>query len=169
MCDAQPERMGLLYPGLVNEESSFERIIKRDLPRTFPKVEMFKDPEGKGQKMLFNLLKAYSIYDSEVGYCQGLSFVVGPLLMQEVSEVDAFSILARLMEEDSGRTITSDVSTPQPYALRSLFTKEMVGLHLMLFQHTCLVESMLPNLAAHFETHGINASMYASQWFVFSS
>jgi hypothetical protein len=40
MCDAQPERMGLLYPGLVSEESSFERIIKRDLPRTFPKVEM---------------------------------------------------------------------------------------------------------------------------------
>lgn len=40
MCDAQPERMKLLYPNLLKEESQFERIIKRDLPRTFPKVEM---------------------------------------------------------------------------------------------------------------------------------
>ncbi|KAL3901455.1 MAG: hypothetical protein SGCHY_000605 [Lobulomycetales sp.] len=167
ICDAQPERMGLLYPGLVNEESPFERIIKRDLPRTFPKVDMFKDPEGDGQKMLFNLLKAYSIYDSEVGYCQGLSFVVGPLLMQNVSEVDAFSILVRLMEEDSPHTITASAAkVPRPYALRSLFTSQMVGLHLLLYQHTCLVRSMLPRLSEHFTKYNVNASMYASQWFL---
>lgn len=85
MCNAQPDRLALLYPSLVKEDSPFDRIIKRDLPRTFPKVELFKDADGIGQKMLYNLLKAYSIYDSEVGYCQGLSFVVGPLLMQNVS------------------------------------------------------------------------------------
>ena len=36
---------------------------------------------GCGQMSLFNLLKAYSLLDSEVGYCQGLSFVAGLLLM----------------------------------------------------------------------------------------
>jgi hypothetical protein len=30
---------------------------------------------------LFNLLKAYSLLDKDVGYCQGLSFVAGILLM----------------------------------------------------------------------------------------
>ena len=34
-----------------------------------------------GQLALFNLLKAYSLMDQDVGYCQGLSFVAGILLM----------------------------------------------------------------------------------------
>lgn len=29
----------------------------------------------------FNVVKAYSIYDDEVGYTQGLQFIVGPLLL----------------------------------------------------------------------------------------
>ena len=36
---------------------------------------------GNGQLALFNLLKAYSLMDQDVGYCQGLSFVAGILLM----------------------------------------------------------------------------------------
>ncbi|KAJ3387688.1 hypothetical protein HDU92_001817, partial [Lobulomyces angularis] len=170
MCDAQPERMKLLYPNLVKEDSPFDRIIKRDLPRTFPKIEMFKDVNGEGQKQLYNILKAYSIYDSEVGYCQGLSFVVGPLLMQKVSEIDTFSILVRLMEE-SEQKFNSNPNKPngkqfRPYALRSLFTPQMVGLHLMLFQHTALVKKLLPELYQHFNAHNINPTMYASQWFL---
>ena len=34
-----------------------------------------------GQLALFNLLKAYCLMDQDVGYCQGLSFVAGILLM----------------------------------------------------------------------------------------
>lgn len=33
------------------------------------------------QMALFNTLKAYSILDEEIGYCQGMSFVMGLLLM----------------------------------------------------------------------------------------
>lgn len=29
----------------------------------------------------FNVVKAYSLYDEEVGYTQGLQFIVGPLLL----------------------------------------------------------------------------------------
>ena len=36
---------------------------------------------GPGQLALFNLMKAYSLLDREVGYCQGLSFIAGILLM----------------------------------------------------------------------------------------
>jgi hypothetical protein len=35
-----------------------------------------------GQEALFNVMKAYSIHDREVGYCQGSAFIVGLLLMQ---------------------------------------------------------------------------------------
>lgn len=34
-----------------------------------------------GQLSLFNLLKAYSILDPELGYCQGLGFICAVLLL----------------------------------------------------------------------------------------
>ena len=51
------------------------------LGRTFPTHPYFSRQLGAGQLSLFNLLKAYSLIDKEVGYCQGLSFVAGILLM----------------------------------------------------------------------------------------
>lgn len=49
--------------------------------RTFPSHAYFSSPLGSGQLALFNILKAYSLLDTDVGYCQGLSFIVGLLLM----------------------------------------------------------------------------------------
>ncbi|EIE81907.1 hypothetical protein RO3G_06612 [Rhizopus delemar RA 99-880] len=79
-----------LYVQLSKETSSYERIIQRDLSRTFPQLEMFKADGGDGQLALGRLLKAYSIYDLHVGYCQGLAFLAGPLLMT-MPEDQAFS------------------------------------------------------------------------------
>lgn len=45
-------------------------LILRDLARTFPKHSFFQDANGLGQESLFNVMKAYSLYDPEVGYCQ---------------------------------------------------------------------------------------------------
>ncbi len=49
--------------------------------RTFPTHPYFSQPLGQGQLELFNLLKAYSILDGDVGYCQGLSFIAALILM----------------------------------------------------------------------------------------
>ncbi|KAJ3088711.1 hypothetical protein HK102_008114 [Quaeritorhiza haematococci] len=164
MCGAQTDRLTILYPNLLAEDSPHDRIIKRDIPRTFPKLDLFKEEGGKGQTMLYNLLKAYSIYDSEVGYCQGLSFLVGPLIMQNMTEEEAFSVLVRLMEDNPS---TKSGSGPlRRYAIRSLFTPQMPGLHLMLYQHTELVKTYMPALHQHFTKHGISATMYGSQWFL---
>jgi hypothetical protein len=70
-----------VYGQLVVEHSPYERIIQRDLARTFPGIDMFKQEGGDGQQSLERVLKAYSLYDSLVGYCQGLAFLVGPLLL----------------------------------------------------------------------------------------
>lgn len=69
------------YGELRTLESSYERIIRRDLARTFPNEPFFQDENGEGQESLLNVLKAYSLYDDEVGYCQGLSFLCGLLLL----------------------------------------------------------------------------------------
>ena len=38
--------------------------------RTFPTHPLFQSPNGKGQTALFNIMKVYSLYDRELGYCQ---------------------------------------------------------------------------------------------------
>ncbi|TNN66807.1 TBC1 domain family member 4 [Liparis tanakae] len=75
--------------------------------RTFPTIQYFSAQLGAGQLSLYNLLKAYSLLDTEVhppalfifptvGYCQGISFLAGVLLLH-LSEDQAFDMLKFLM------------------------------------------------------------------------
>ncbi|KAI7880417.1 TBC-domain-containing protein, partial [Lichtheimia hyalospora FSU 10163] len=139
-----------VYGQLVAEHSPYERIIQRDLARTFPSVEMFKQEGGDGQQALERVLKAYSLYDSHVGYCQGLAFLVGPLLMN-MPEQQAFCVFVRLMET---------------YEMRTMFTLNMEGLQLRLYQFSSLLAQILPELSDHLANHSVHAPMYASQWFL---
>ncbi|KAK7057167.1 ABC1-domain-containing protein [Favolaschia claudopus] len=138
------------YLKLLKESSSHEKAITRDLGRTFPHHDFFTDGQGIGQENLFNVLKAYSIYDEAVGYCQGLPFVVAILLLNMPDE-EAFSLLVRLM---------------QVYDLRGHFLPEMPKLQLRLVGFDRLVEEMLPVLHVHFLREGIKSTMFCSQWFL---
>lgn len=71
------------------------QVIRRDIARTYPEHDFFKEKNGLGQESLFNVMKAYSLHDREVGYCQGSGFIVGLLLMQVCSiwSTDFFSEL----------------------------------------------------------------------------
>lgn len=82
------------YDRLSTETSPYENLIGKDIGRSFPNVNMFKDPTGEGQQMLAKVLRAFSIYDQKIGYCQGLGFVVGPLLMH-LADREAFCVLVR--------------------------------------------------------------------------
>lgn len=82
-----------VYVELLKLSSPYEKMIVRDLARTFPKHDFFKGADGKGQQCLFNVMKAYSLFDPEVGYCQGLSFIVGTLLLN-VNHVHISGILS---------------------------------------------------------------------------
>jgi hypothetical protein len=78
---SKDEKLEEQYKDLLSDTSTHEKLILRDLARTFPGHDYFKKRGGVGQEGLFNVIKAYSLYDPEVGYCQGLAFVVGPLLL----------------------------------------------------------------------------------------
>lgn len=49
-----------------NEENDYN--ISKDVNRTFPELELFTEDLLGGRNKLFNVLKAYSIYDNEIGY-----------------------------------------------------------------------------------------------------
>ena len=95
-------------------------------------------------------MKAYSLHDREVGYCQGSAFIVGLLLMQ-MPEEEAFAVLVKLMQE---------------YRMREMFKPSMAELGLCMYQLECLIQEHLPDMHAHFTSQSFHTSMYASSWFL---
>ncbi|VUZ47976.1 unnamed protein product [Hymenolepis diminuta] len=138
------------YQKYLLDVSPFERAINRDISRTYPKHEFFKDKESAGQQSLFNVMKAYSLHDREVGYCQGSAFIVGLLLMQ-MSEEQAFAVLVQLMNT---------------YRLRELYKPCMTELGVCMHQLDGLIAEHLPELHTHFTAQSFAPSHYASAWFL---
>ncbi len=136
------------YRLLLSKDSPSENIIVRDINRTFTGHQFFQDENG--QQTLYKLSKAYSIYDEEVGYCQGLSFLIASLLLH-VPEEQAFNLLVKIMYR---------------YEIREIYKTNFEALHLRFFQLESLTREHLPQLYEHFVDLNIEAHMYASQWFL---
>ncbi|VEN42372.1 unnamed protein product [Callosobruchus maculatus] len=119
-----------------------------DLGRTFPNHSYFSSPLGPGQLALFNLLKAYSLLDPEVGYCQGLSFVAGVLLLH-MEEHQAFFLLRHLMFRRG---------------MRQQYLPDMVSLQVKLYQLSRLLHDQLPELYNHFDLYEVAPTLYAAPW-----
>lgn len=137
------------YERFCGESSHYELLIGKDLGRSFPGVDMFRDPEGDGQRMLGRVLKSFSLYDTKIGYCQGLAFLVGPLLMH-MPDKQAFCVLIRLMER---------------YDLRACFLPDLSGLYIRIYQFRELLQQNLPSLSSHLEDLQVETA-YVSQWFL---
>ena len=58
---------------------------------------MFRERYNGRQRALFHVLAAYSMYNTEVGYCQGMSQIAAILLMYLNEEEDVFWALSQLM------------------------------------------------------------------------
>ena len=123
-------------------------VIARDISRTFPKLPQFKAAEGRAQ--LQRVLHAYAIHDPAVGYCQGMAFVAGSLLMR-LDESHAFAALVALMHGAG---------------MRTLYLPGMAGLQLRLRQLEELLRRRAPRLAAHLAAHDVSPVIYASAWFL---
>lgn len=73
--------------------------------RTAPGTGEFTEDVKTGQNKLYNILKAYSQYDPEVGYVQGMNYIALMLLRYVPDEEDAFWCLVFVMQEQSWRDI----------------------------------------------------------------
>ncbi|MCJ8742822.1 hypothetical protein PDJAM_G00086740 [Pangasius djambal] len=111
-------------------ESPQDSAITRDINRTFPAHDYFKDTGGDGQDSLYKICKAYSVYDEEIGYCQGQSFLAAVLLLH-MPEEQAFSVLVKIMFD---------------YGLRELFKQNFEDLHCKFFQLERLMQTSKDDL-----------------------
>ncbi|XP_072276898.1 ecotropic viral integration site 5 protein homolog [Pyxicephalus adspersus] len=124
LCNAQNMPIKEQYSELLKMTSPCEKLIRRDIARTYPEHDFFKEKDSLGQEVLFNVMKAYSLVDREVGYCQGSAFIVGLLLMQ-MPEEEAFCVFVKLMQD---------------YRLRELFKPSMAELGLCMYQFECMIQ-----------------------------
>ena len=138
------------YPSLINSETPFEKQIIRDSTRTFPSHEMFQSPDSEGIESLRNLMHAYAVYDKEVGYCQGLGFVAGLLLMI-MPEEEAFCVFIQILQENR---------------IRNMYKPSMSLLSICNHQLDKLIEETHPHLYYHLKHQGFSCSLYASTWFL---
>ncbi len=81
-----------------DEINKFLEIIDKDLYRTFPHHFLFKEQSGFGQANMRLVLRAYAGYNPRVGYCQGMGFIAGTLVMYMLPE-EAFWCLVCLLED----------------------------------------------------------------------
>jgi len=123
--------------------------IEKDTHRTFPGHAWLRGCAG--QLAMLRVLRAYAVYDPEVGYAQGMNFLAG-LFLAYLDEPEAFGALVLVMQDRGLRTLY-------------LPNDGMALLQVRLWQ---LGRLMPPRLSTHLENHAALPVLYASSWFLTS-
>ncbi|CAH2294959.1 TBC1 domain family member 10A [Pelobates cultripes] len=124
-------------------------IIERDLHRQFPFHEMFVARGGHGQQDLFKVLKAYTLYRPEEGYCQAQAPIAAVLLMHMPAE-QAFWCLVQICEK----------------YLPGYYSEKLEAIQLdgrILFS---LLRKVSPVAYKHLSKQKIDPILYMTEWFM---
>ncbi|XP_034025559.1 TBC1 domain family member 10A-like [Thalassophryne amazonica] len=124
-------------------------VIEKDLHRQFPFHEMFVSRGGHGQQDLFRVLKAYTLYRPDEGYCQAQAPIAAVLLMHMPAE-DAFWGLVQISER----------------YLPGYYSPGLEAIQLdgeILF---ALLRRVCPLAFRHLEKHKIDPILYMTEWFM---
>nr|XP_047915663.1 USP6 N-terminal-like protein [Anser cygnoides]XP_047915664.1 USP6 N-terminal-like protein [Anser cygnoides]XP_047915665.1 USP6 N-terminal-like protein [Anser cygnoides]XP_047915666.1 USP6 N-terminal-like protein [Anser cygnoides]XP_047915667.1 USP6 N-terminal-like protein [Anser cygnoides]XP_047915668.1 USP6 N-terminal-like protein [Anser cygnoides]XP_047915669.1 USP6 N-terminal-like protein [Anser cygnoides]XP_047915670.1 USP6 N-terminal-like protein [Anser cygnoides]XP_047915671.1 USP6 len=143
------------YEQMKEQAKSLSSEIKQidlDVNRTFRNHIMFRDRYGVKQQALFHVLSAYSVYNTEVSYCQGMSQIAAILLMY-LNEEDAFWALAQLL-------------TNQKHAMHGFFIPGFPKLQRFQAHHEQILSKLFPKLKKHMDKEQMTTGIYTTKWFL---
>ncbi|XP_041416632.1 EVI5-like protein isoform X2 [Xenopus laevis] len=126
--------------------------IDLDINRTFRNHIMFRERYGVKQRALFDVLSAYSVYNTEVSYCQGMSQIAAVLLMY-LNEEEAFWALAQLL-------------TNQRHAMHGFFIPGFPKLQRFQSHHEQILSKVFPKLKKHMDKEDMSTGIYTTKWFL---
>ncbi|XP_046887420.1 growth hormone-regulated TBC protein 1-A [Hypomesus transpacificus] len=125
--------------------------IRTDLNRTFPdNVQFRKSSEPCLQKALYDVLLAYGHHNPAIGYCQGMNFIAGYLIIITKDEEKSFWLMDALL----GR-ILPDYYTPAMLGLKT--DQEVLGE---------LVRTKAPGVWQAMGEHNVMWTLVVSRWFI---
>ncbi|TDH67198.1 hypothetical protein CCR75_002148 [Bremia lactucae] len=161
------------------ESTGVEGEIDRDIERTFP-ANAFYTKHGDGKRQLGNVLKAITSYAHDVGYCQGMNYVVAALLLLMKDSQDAMALyLEEFSMQEAAFWLT--LALIRHRGMAELWKPKMPGTRLLaeeinvidvsrLSQCIYLLQQLLKlhfyDLSAHFRHIGLHSSILVTQWFV---
>lgn len=134
--------------------------IEKDLHRTFPDNIHFWSPfdeelntrvcvKAKIREMKA-VLWADALQSPDRGYCQGLNYIVGLVLLVTGDEEKAFWLLQALLS----------------LMLPKYYTKDMLQIRIDMIVMEKLLRKKLPKLANHLEKHGVTLDLICTKWFL---
>ena len=131
-------------------KEDMELVIIKDLDRTYPNCQLFKDKYGNGQRKLYRVLSSYSKLNTSTGYVQGMGFIVAVFLTY-MDEESSFYMLHSLMKK---------------YELEGFYLPGFPELKKTFFILLNLEKKFVPKVYELFKKEGMVPSMYASEWFI---
>mmetsp|Transcript_19640 Transcript_19640/g.34781 ORF Transcript_19640/g.34781 Transcript_19640/m.34781 type:complete len:433 (+) Transcript_19640:24-1322(+) len=138
------------YSSLSTMENDWTPLIDIDIARTFPEIKTFDEVQ---QQRLKRILNAYAGYNPSVGYCQGMNYVAGLLLLVSDSEEESFGVLVRLMDH-------------KDFGLSGFYMERLPLLRRYLRACDKLVAETVPDLREHFIRENVQPAVYLHQWFL---
>ncbi|ANQ07408.1 GTPase activator protein [Plasmodium coatneyi] len=135
------------YYFLSKKKSNYTNLITIDISRTFPELLIF---DKYAQEQLFRILNAYSNYEPSVGYCQGMNFLVGLLLIvSNFNEMETFCVLVSLMNN---------------YHLKEFYKEKFPLLNRYIYLFEKILQCEVPDLVDHFNQEEVFPPVYLHQW-----
>lgn len=142
------ERNPNYYSDLLKTQypAEFVEVIKMDIPRTFPDNIYFDIHKSE----LFNVLIAFAQQNSEIGYCQGLNYIAGMMLIVTKDEETTFWLLKHLIEN-----VASEYHT-----------KTMLGLQRDIYVISELVKLKEPLINEKINELGLPWAVILTKWLI---
>ena len=131
------------------DENSELSIIK-DLDRTYPLCQLFKEKYGKGQRNLFRVLSNYSKYNKKIGYVQGLGYLAALFLIY-MDEESAFYMLHAVIKN---------------YEMEGIYLPGFPDLKKKFYVLLNLEKKFIPEIYNILKRDEALPSFYASEWFM---
>ncbi|CAF0990370.1 unnamed protein product [Adineta steineri] len=132
--------------------STYLSQIDLDVHRTYRNHQMFCNRYCLRQKHLFSILAAYSVYNTEIGYTQGMNQIVAFLLFY-LPEEEAFWAFCQLM-------------TSSRWMMHGFFCPGFPKLFRFQAQFEKIMKKMLPKVYKHFHTYQVQSDLYTIRWFM---
>ncbi|KAM4559232.1 growth hormone-regulated TBC protein 1-A-like isoform 2-T2 [Odontesthes bonariensis] len=135
----------------MEHDARLKETIRTDMHRTFPDNILFQSKAEPGmQKALYNVLLAYGHHNQTVGYCQGMNFIAGYLIIITKEEEKSFWLMDALLG-----TILPDYYSPDMLGLKT--DQEVLGE---------LVKSKAPAVGQLMAQYPGMWTLVVSRWFI---
>uniref|UniRef100_A0ABM5GFQ4 TBC1 domain family member 15 isoform X2 n=1 Tax=Pogona vitticeps TaxID=103695 RepID=A0ABM5GFQ4_9SAUR len=125
----------------------YRSLIEKDVNRTDRTNKFYEGQDNPGLILLHDILMTYCMYDFDLGYVQGMSDLLSPILYVMENEVDAFWCFALYMDQ-----------------MHQNFEEQMQGMKTQLIQLSTLLRLLDSGFCSYLESQDSGYLYFCFRW-----